>query len=552
MSIQRIYSSQILEKSVDHFGNKFYYTIGYRTLIKHAARLFNNPRYVPKTAGGPPSIINSAEGPEFIEYLRSEFLKVNRIGQNSMQLSEMNEFIVSRYKAKYFVNLQASVPSFSEKVLRKLRGAMKLKAGAAKYVSARRWEAMGDPRNYISWYVAATIAFKDVPLELRFNWDDTSLFVAGEQHGRGGACVGVAFTSEEVLKELAQLNRSPGMQAPVLGGAGKHCTPRMVQWGILASAAPRLEACVVKIYDRAISVADNMRLVFIKKVGDCDIHVLYIRGKQLAVGADPTTAEAIAHGGVDCEYANETDVAELVFTKVVAPKIESRIAQYAVAMDQIRQVGFKEKLSSPELQQKVTEQLNAMRANRAMDPFAPVPSAAAAAPVPSEAAAAPVPSEAAAGGDSDSDSSSAHSSSSSDAGVDSDDADYPQPGLGDVESCAHLPPELTVPQHEHKIFKKEATSAYVCGVCGGRDGGGMVYACRQLGCGGWCAHLRCVLPADLELDTSMLLSGTALAQLRSSYSTNNPYSLRAVLSMDGCNGQVIYYFRANVSVSFTL
>ena len=40
-------------------------------------------------------------------------------------------------------------------------------------------------RNYISWYVAATVAMKDVPFELRFNWDDTSLFVAGEQRGPG-------------------------------------------------------------------------------------------------------------------------------------------------------------------------------------------------------------------------------------------------------------------------------------------------------------------------------------------------------------------------------
>ena len=444
-----------------------------------------------------------------------------------MMIPELNKFIAERYKVKFFTNRQATIPQFSEKVLRKLRRSMRLRPGAVKFVNARRWEAMGDPRNYISWYVAAMIAFKDVPLELRFNWDDTSLFVAGEQSGRGGACLGVAFTSEEVLKELKELNRSPGVQAST-SQPGQHCTPRMVQWGILASAAPRVEACVVKIYDRSISVADNMTLKWIKKVGDCDIHVLYIRGKQLAVGADPTSAEQIAHGGVDCDYANETDVAEKIFAEGVAPKIETRIAQYAVAMDTIRSTGFSAKLSSPELQRKVTAQLEMMRANRAMHPFVPV-----------------------AGGETDyvpnfdeSDHSSDGSSSSggedsdSDGGGDFVVGDVQQPGRGTAECCAHLPAELNVHQHQHTIFKKEAPGTYVCRVCNGADGGGMVYACRNVACGGWCAHLRCVLPVDKHVDTSMLLSRTALAQMN--HPTANPYNLRAVLCMDGCNGQVTF------------
>lgn len=110
---------------------------------------------------------------------------------------------------------------------------------------------MGDPRNYVSWYIAAVLGFKNVPLELRFNWDDTSLFVAGEERG-AGACVGIAFTSDEVIKEMERLNRSLGMQAPS-HEKGRHCTPRMVQWGVLASGSGRLEACVCKIYDRSIA-----------------------------------------------------------------------------------------------------------------------------------------------------------------------------------------------------------------------------------------------------------------------------------------------------------
>jgi hypothetical protein len=523
--------------STDEFGNNVYHTISYRTLIKHVHRCAENPQYVPKTAGGAPSIINCPEGDEFVAFLRAEFIKANRTGHNSMKIPELNAFIAERYKVKFFTNRQATIPQFSDKVLRNLRKQMRLRPGAVKYVNARRWEAMGDPRNYISWYVAAMIAFKDVPLELRFNWDDTSLFVAGEQSGRGGACLGVAFTSEEVIKELKELNRSPGVQATA-SEPGKHCTPRMVQWGILASAAPRVEACVVKIYDRSISVADNMKLVWIKKVGDCDIHVLYIRGKQLATGADPTSAEQIAHGGVDCNYANETVVAEKIFAEVVAPKIESRIAQYAVAMDTIRSSGFSAKLSSPELQRKVTAQLDLMRANRAMNPFVPVAGAAAASNETDY-----VPNM------NDSDHSSDGSSSSgedsdSDSSVFGEGEDFvvgnlSQPGRGTAECCAHLPEELNVQQHQHTIFKKEAPGAYVCRVCNGADGGGMVYACKNVACGSWCAHLRCVLPVDKHVDTSMLLSRTALAQMNNP--TANPYNLRAVLCMDGCNGQVTFH-----------
>ena len=504
-----------------------------------------------------PSIVNSPEGPEFVEFLRAEYLKANRTGHNSMQMNDMNTFIVGRYKAKFFTNHQASAPDFSAKVLRKLRRLMRLKPGNLPNVSARRWEAMGDPRNYISWYVAATIAFRDVPLELRFNWDDTSLFVAAEQTGRGGACLGVAFTSEEVLKELKHLNRSPGVQAPN-SAPGKYCTPRMVQWGILASAAPRLEACVVKVYDRSISVEDNMRLCWIKKVGDCDIHVLYIRGKQLATGADPTVAEQVSHGGVDWEYANETVIAEKIFAEVVAPKIEKRIAEYAVAMQMIRDKGFRAKLSSPELQQKVSAQLEVMRANRAMNPYAPVPASAAggqsaSAAVGQSASAVSSDSEGdAADGQASSDSDSSTSSSSSESGRDSgsDDNALPQPGMGTEECCAHLPGHLNIQQHQHQIFKKEAPGANVCGVCGGNGRGGMVYACRQVGCAGWCAHLRCVLPVDLEVNTSMLLSRTAVTQMGTTFSTNNPFDLRAVLCMDGCNGQVIFD-HAKTSPSFT-
>ncbi len=114
-----------------------------------------------------------------------------------------------------------------------------------------------------------------------------------------------------------------------------------VQWGFLGSAAARLEACVCKVYDRAIAEKDNLRLCHVKKMGDCDIYVLYIRGKQLAAGVDPTGAEAMAHGGTsNHDHASEAQVAEIVFRDVIAAKIEKRKAEYSVAMKNIKEKGF--------------------------------------------------------------------------------------------------------------------------------------------------------------------------------------------------------------------
>jgi hypothetical protein len=210
----------------DKWGNKAYHTLSKRTLFKHATCIAKNPAYRPKTKGGAPSVINNPLGDDFVRYLKAEYHKENRTAQNSKSMKDMDRFIIDRYKLMFYKNADAAAPDFSKGTLRELRKRMKLKVGAAKSVSARRWQAMGDPRNYMSFYVTCNVALKDVPLELRFNWDDTSLFVAGEQRGAGGCCLGVAFTAEEVERELAALNRSPGMQAPTVDGP--QCTPRMV------------------------------------------------------------------------------------------------------------------------------------------------------------------------------------------------------------------------------------------------------------------------------------------------------------------------------------
>jgi hypothetical protein len=339
-----------------------------------------------------------------------------------------------------------------------------------------------------------------------------------------------------------------------------------VQWGVLASAAGRLECCVVKIYDRAISQANNLKLRFLRTLGDCDIHVLFIRGKQLGTNADPTGAEAIAHGGVE-EHADETAVAAKIFTEVVAEKIEKRKAQYAVIMRQIHENGFQGKMGSPEMQRLVTAEIEAQRV-RALeshgsfisDPdmileeagrfdgfsssdeeaprvqsFHQSPSTPAFHQSPSTpASAAPLRRSGQSSSSSSSDSESGGGGSGDDGSDSSNAPSAPLPGMGTYTSCAHLQDTLHVQHHIHAIHKTEQRGEYECAVCLGKGVGGMVYACEQ--CQGWCAHLRCVLPQDKRQDTSMIFHEDAVSQLYAL--PDQAFAERAVLILDGCNGQV--------------
>jgi hypothetical protein len=348
---------------------------------------------------------------------------------------------------------------------------------------------------------------------------------------------------------------------------------------MLGSAGARLEACVCKIYDRSIAPSHNLRLCHIKKQGDCDIYCLYIRGKQLAAGADPTIAEAVAHGGTGSDHASEAAIAELIFREVVAEKIEKRKAEYSVAMKRIHDKGFGAKLASPEFQALVTAEMEAMRRAADARPFmsdshtgivvaadsdvescgdeapprTPLASSQRSCRTPGSAAAAIISS------------SSEYEDSDSDASIDCDgllaftasptrlvrfegdtlESALPagqhksNSGMGTSSSCAHLPPYLEVQQHVHTIHKMEADGEYVCGVCGGRGAGGMVYGCVEAECAGWCSHLRCVLVNPKEHDLRSVLPASAVTStFMALQHDSDMFDLRAVLIMDGCNGQV--------------
>jgi hypothetical protein len=144
--------------------------------------------------------------------------------------------------------------------------------------------------------------------------------------------------------------------------------------------------------------------------------------------------------------------------------------------------------------------------------------------------------------DDDAPSDSRHSSSD----LDSDHNRAFMPGMGILSACRHLPDVMNVRHHIHSIHKTEVGNCeYVCDVCGGRGVGGLVYACEEPECASWCSHLRCVIPPPTRgqkgPDLRMLLPAatvTSMFTLPAQQKLSDTYGLRAVLIMDGCNGQV--------------
>jgi hypothetical protein len=61
------------------------------------------------------------------------------------------------------------------KTIKNLNKLLKLRKGAFRFVSARHFEAMGDPRNKVSFYCADKVGFVDRPAALRFNCDNIPL-----------------------------------------------------------------------------------------------------------------------------------------------------------------------------------------------------------------------------------------------------------------------------------------------------------------------------------------------------------------------------------------
>jgi hypothetical protein len=461
------------------------------TIHKCAKELDIDPSYLPTSVRG--GIQTCANDPKFVAALRSKLNERDVAQQNALVGKELEDFIASFHQEFYSLNPFAQLQKISAVTIRKLKKLIKVKGQKIHYVSARRWEAMGDPRNYVSYWCAIFLAFRNVPLELRFNWDDTSIFVGAEMRNGGNRFCGLAWTTDEQIKLMQKLHRSLGAQLP--GAFGPTCTPRMIMWGFLAAACGRCHLCVIKIYDRSISREDSLTHYQLpERVGDCDIHVMFIRGKQMGTGAVDE-----AEGGQDGEYndghADEAQVASVVFGDIVGPKIESLMKDYFFMQDEIKARGFQ-------------------------------PGGAPPAPP----AAAPVPEAVAVGSSSDESDSDSSSDSSRRHGA------QIAAGMPDASSsqevAPHLPAVVVFQHHPHMLSKCVDRMFYRCQFCN-VEGSGVVYKCCT--CQDCFFHPSCCIH-DKDVDLSSEDSAI-LAYVRQMTRHVEGADRRAAIACDGACGQ---------------
>jgi hypothetical protein len=505
----------------DEIAGEGHFVFDKRTIHKAAQKIREKPeqQLSLRVHGGKKTAINNDRGGEFIEFIKLSFEKRDQVGQEALRGEKFNSWISKKHQQFYFPDARAPIPvePLSMYVISQIKAELKAVKQKVKYVSARRLEAFGDVRNYITHMIASTLAMKDVPLELRFNYDDSSLMF-----GDHNEVAGVAYGSESVMKLLKTIHRSMGAQREAL--STDQLAACLLVLGFLASALGLLHISIVKIYDRAISKEDNLRLEYINTIDACDIYCLYIRGKQKGAGALEDAEEAalgdIAHGGVHglCDHASECEVAEKVFNKVIGPKIADLKAEYFVKKRHRETVGFAEKMDgvalesekAAYLQQKIDEY--ALQESQIADQLLMMDAQL----------------------DCDSEAASNHSNDDVlSEFLDDIDAASNCSSDSDTYSC-NLPALIEYIGHRHMLSLSnnlQRSSLYNCAVCSGM-GTGLAYVCHQ-DCD-WIAHPSCVLPDD-EKDAEHLLPRH---EMSIAAHLDQKYDERAVLVVDGCIGQI--------------
>ena len=491
-----------------------------RAIFECARHIAENPAFYPsQIQGGIKSCVND---PNFVQFLAQALMNRDTTAMDTLYGEDLEIFFAEQHHKFYHQNAAARVERLSKDCCKKLRKQLKMTSNALNFVSARRLVAMGDPRNFVSFFVGATLTFQDLALELRFNYDETSLLVCADARSGTNKFLGLAWTTQEMMKVLKTLNRSPGAQSKTLS-----FTPRMVQWGLLAAACGRLHLFIMKIYDRAIHKQYNLKWVRLpQQVNGCDIIIMFIRGKQLGPGAAAADTEgvketgpkstkekaeaeerakkmfqSIDHGGLDRSHSSEKEVAELTMT-LVAKKIAEVKLKYHADERKYKETGFEtgshhEMFSTPAASQAVaTEESDEIECEDLNV------------------------------GDSSEDESDEDEGSNEGA-----DGDVAEKSEEPADCCPHLDASCSTNLHRCVLMKQSSGAYYICSICDGQ-GRGPLYSCDHCK---FFAHPSCCLPKDKA--TEAVRSTTHVVRQLAAAAGHENVSCRAALSLDGAVGQ---------------
>jgi len=481
-----------------------------RAIFKCACNIIQNPKYYPSQLKG--GTKSAANDPMFIEYLVKRIEAGDTTGMDCLWGPRLKEFFETCHQTFYHANPFLPPSQLSNRCIKKLRKTIRLVSNSLNFVSVRRLVAMGDPRNFVSFYCAAKLTFDGIPLELRFNWDEMSILVCADARSGTNKCLGLAWTTEDLMKVMKKYNRSPGAQSPTLD-----FTPRMVQWGHLAAACGRIHLLIFKIYDRAILPQNRLKWVKIPQAlnNSCEIIVMFIRGKQLGAGADASAEQKqmdqIDHGGLDLSHPSEKEVAEATLT-LVAHKIKEVKLNHYKNLRKYNESGFES--GSFETNSSSKPHLFSISKSSC-------PQASGAADGNSDD---DEEEDVAKDADNDQETETAHEN-------DNDDADD-EIEMETKDCCPQLKNNILSKLHRHELQKKQDSNLqYNCGICL-RQGLGPVYSCTECR---FFAHPSCCLESDES--NGAVRSTVHVVREIAALVGHDDVNERAALSLDGAVGQ---------------
>jgi hypothetical protein len=253
--------------------------LGARGLVSCFLKMRADSDYVPKCQGGRPTILNSSTSDKFWEFVEAELKIKNPTGQSGVINRE--KFICDSWLKFYSKNDATLMPDIKPKTMKKCleRWDTFSFAEPARKKNVRGAEAMDDPRNFIAFAAVCLATMKDVPDDLKLNYDDVTFMVAEDM-----GVLKICYGHKDIQKAMKELGRSMSWH---FEEDGPQKQVRMFVCGFLTTGRGKLPVCVVKFYDRRIQQPQRIMHHFIGTAGNgAEMHWVNIKLSQDGNGSN--------------------------------------------------------------------------------------------------------------------------------------------------------------------------------------------------------------------------------------------------------------------------
>ena len=272
--------------------------LGARGLVTQFHKMRNDESYEPKCQGGRPTILNSSTSDAFWEFVAAELKTKNPSGQSGVY--DREKFIGDSWLKFHSKNDAAFLPDIAAKTMKRcleLMDTFSFKEPARKK-NVRGAEAMDDPRNFIAFAAVCLALMKDVPDDLKLNYDDVTFMVAEDM-----GVVKICYGHKDIQKAMKELGRSMSWH---FEEDGPQKQVRMFVCGFVSTGRGKLPVCVVKFYDRRIQQPQRIMHHFIGTAGNgCEMWWVNIKLSQDGNGSN-----------------DDEEVNRLVMERIVAKGVE--------------------------------------------------------------------------------------------------------------------------------------------------------------------------------------------------------------------------------------